>query len=396
MSTTGRGIDGIPGGTRRSWISTATFDEYFYSYTGKAWGPNPGTPQKCPSGRVLRENGKKLYPSAYPQVDQYYVGVYDSETLLNGYIDPNNAVFTPYNSDKPTHVKNSTDAYAADSTPPTISPYPDAGPSVWTNGSVTVNAYTPNEIANNEIIIGNDICGGNVAKFYMDNNDQVPGRTPRLQIYTSMSELGSYEIFAKTNPEKAQFQVNDISCGFIDLTTSLGNPELTICNQGQSDSDQGCDCYGNRITLNTDSDESAIRMRDTNNGTISLRTEVATGPSVTLCSNDVEGCEGNQIKLDATSDCSGNVCFTGVLRAPYSSGRTNFGNENDHIVEIYIDIPPVTESEIASVLVTPSVAMYGSCYGRFVNERQIVVGGTDDRDRGKSFNWLVIDSFAGF
>ena len=58
----------------------------------------------APKGRVLRENGRKLYPGANPGVTRYLVGVYDSETSLSGFIDPNSPTFTIFNSDRPNYI----------------------------------------------------------------------------------------------------------------------------------------------------------------------------------------------------------------------------------------------------------------------------------------------------
>lgn len=99
---------------RRCYMATRPFDDDFYSYTT---GINPTTyartgtldqvttdPTKCPQGRVLRENGRKLFPGAYPGVTEYMVGVYDEQTGLSGFINPNSAVFLVLNGDKPTYL----------------------------------------------------------------------------------------------------------------------------------------------------------------------------------------------------------------------------------------------------------------------------------------------------
>jgi hypothetical protein len=51
---------------------------------------------QCPAGRILKENGRKLYPGIHPTVKTIMVGVIDAVTRLNGFIDPNSAVFTLY------------------------------------------------------------------------------------------------------------------------------------------------------------------------------------------------------------------------------------------------------------------------------------------------------------
>jgi hypothetical protein len=55
----------------------------------------------CPAGRVLRENGKKLYPGAYPGISTLLVQVGDEQSFLSGFIDPNSPVFAAYSTDLP-------------------------------------------------------------------------------------------------------------------------------------------------------------------------------------------------------------------------------------------------------------------------------------------------------
>lgn len=104
--------------SRRSYISTAPFYAHFYTYTTyldhittrgsltQVTGANCTT---CPTGRILRENGRKLYPDANPQITKYLVGVYDSVTFLSGYINPNDSVFAIYNSDRPNYIPDNND-----------------------------------------------------------------------------------------------------------------------------------------------------------------------------------------------------------------------------------------------------------------------------------------------
>jgi len=127
--TTVRGMtDGFPGGQRRSYISTAPFNSVFYTYANNTLTPLPNMYSGyCPAGRILRENGKKLFPDTNPGVTQYYVGVYDAISFFNGFIDPNDAHFSVYNTDKPVYVPDNYDF--GNSTP-------DLGPSVYTQGNI--------------------------------------------------------------------------------------------------------------------------------------------------------------------------------------------------------------------------------------------------------------------
>lgn len=134
--------------TKRSYIATAAFSTGFYSYdkTGTALNPvytlNAGaagtsgaTVGNCTVGRILRENGRKLYPGgAYPGVTTLMVGVFFTDqsgpanNFVSGYINPNSSLFAVFNSDKPIEVVDGTDA---------ANSLVNRGPSVYTSGTVT-------------------------------------------------------------------------------------------------------------------------------------------------------------------------------------------------------------------------------------------------------------------
>lgn len=133
----GNGSDlGSANRSRRAYLSVAAFNNNFFAYTitmnssyAKVGTINVSvtgaTAANCPKGRVLRENGKKLYPDANPGVTKYMVGVYDAVTELSGFIDSNDPVFTIYNTDKPTYMAS----YPNDV-------YPEKAPPVYTDTSV--------------------------------------------------------------------------------------------------------------------------------------------------------------------------------------------------------------------------------------------------------------------
>ena len=129
---TANGSDsGILNRSKRSYMSVAAFDAAFYTYTvamntttfvntGTLTTVSGATQTTCPKGRVLRENGKKLFPDANPGITKFMVGVFDAITGLTGFIDPNAPVFTMYNSDKPTYLADTAgpDGRSAERAPP--------------------------------------------------------------------------------------------------------------------------------------------------------------------------------------------------------------------------------------------------------------------------------------
>lgn len=130
---------GYPMSGRRSYVTIQAFDNYFFSYTvtrgdppsftvtGTLGAVTGATSLTCPAGRILRENGKKLYPSANPGITTFMVGVYDSITGLSGFIDPNDRVFAIYNSDK---------AYFLDNGVSPVDSADDKGQGVYTRGDI--------------------------------------------------------------------------------------------------------------------------------------------------------------------------------------------------------------------------------------------------------------------
>lgn len=126
--------------SKRSYVSTSSFNGSIYTY---ATALNPTTFREegrltaittspsgvtltatnCPAGRVLRENGRKLYPGVNPGLlsgdtfqgaanfqgateaaNHMWVGVFDAVTGVKGFINPNASTFSVYNSDKSLEV----------------------------------------------------------------------------------------------------------------------------------------------------------------------------------------------------------------------------------------------------------------------------------------------------
>jgi len=132
---------------RRSYFSMKAFNNDFFSYatsfnpytqiTTGTLTPVTSDASLTPPARLLKENGKKLYPGgANPGVNTYMVGVYDPVTFLSGYIDPNSYSFTLANTDKPYDVTQAT-AGTLGTNPNGAATYPnDLAQPVLTNGDI--------------------------------------------------------------------------------------------------------------------------------------------------------------------------------------------------------------------------------------------------------------------
>ncbi len=166
---------------RRAYVTTGAFADAIFSYTTStsvsngqvnttgvlaALGASVVTSTYNVAGTVLRENGRKIIPGVNPITTgtvQYYVGVYHPE-FGSGFIDPNNALFAVYNSDKP-YIYNGTDLLENDLGPPVItagsiaSTSPTAGIGYATGAGATVTQGTNLTTA----VTINAVCGSIVS-----------------------------------------------------------------------------------------------------------------------------------------------------------------------------------------------------------------------------------------
>ena len=161
MATIGRANNASYLNTARlSYISTAPFNNNFFTYTtsinsegttiGTFTSVTGATVSNCPAGRVLRETGRKIYPGANPNVNTYMVSVYDQQTQLTGFIDPNSSVWCIYNNDKPNFWPDGVD--------PTTQ-VTDQGLSIYTLGNITSQGFISTAsyltVAGNALVVGN-------------------------------------------------------------------------------------------------------------------------------------------------------------------------------------------------------------------------------------------------
>jgi len=185
---------GAVGTPRRQYVSIQPFDGDFYTYTtsteftngqfvttGSLSTVSGANASNCPEGRVLRENGKKLFPDANPGVPTFMVGVYDSTTFLNGFIDPNSRRFQPQSTDLPTYLPNPVDSQGAETT--------DLGPGVYTRGEVRITHE-------GAIQYYEDISGQPYAGIYVDGPEYPyidTGRTTALPGGGSVSNFAGLD-----------------------------------------------------------------------------------------------------------------------------------------------------------------------------------------------------------
>ena len=193
--------------SRRSYVAVMAFNDDFFKYTVAMNSSyvNVGTldvvtsdDTLTPKGRVLRENGRKLYPDANPGVTRYLVGVYDSETYLSGFIDPNSPTFTIFNSDRPNYipVDDTVDIGAPVYTAGTI----EADGTTTLNDVVTVNANLNVDAGSflQIVITAAAYAHGSGDSYgtytYTATNTLVPGQSVAITNITSGTTANFYNI----------------------------------------------------------------------------------------------------------------------------------------------------------------------------------------------------------
>lgn len=94
-----------------AFVATSSFVNNFYKYTltsndttrvvtGALGAVTGATSNNCPAGRILKENGRRLYSNADPGISTFMVGVIDSVTGYSGLIDPNASLFQRYTNER--------------------------------------------------------------------------------------------------------------------------------------------------------------------------------------------------------------------------------------------------------------------------------------------------------
>jgi hypothetical protein len=158
-----------------SFISTSPYHNNFYTYTYYPAAPSNSfvaygaltkvktaagadvVAADCPAGRILRTNGRKIYPdsSAIPVsalADRSpLVGVIDYSTGLSGFVDPNQTMFAIYSVDKAVDG-------ASEESSLTLNRNTHKGMSVYTGGNVTAAG---NVSADGSISAGTSVTAGN-------------------------------------------------------------------------------------------------------------------------------------------------------------------------------------------------------------------------------------------
>lgn len=199
----------------RQYISSTQFNNNFFSYTltrnhttniqtgDLSANIHGADANSCPAGRILRENGQKLYPGVNPGVNTFMVGVIDTQTLLSGYIDPNSFVFAVYSTQLPVFFTNGSD--------PTIGGIQDLGPPTYTGGIVRCS---------NVITTGDIISSGNVLAL----GGQIAATTNTL--LTTLTGSGA-QTAQTLNPALGEiFSITSSVSGAASITLDVTMPTL--------------------------------------------------------------------------------------------------------------------------------------------------------------------------
>jgi len=166
----------LPSVPRRSYISTEPFQSSFYTYTtafnglvfnGTLGSVPSSSAAVCPSGRILHETGKKLFPGANPGITDYMVSVFDPVSMLTGFINPNNANFSLMNTDRAAFLLDNVTGSNAG-----LSSQTARANALYTRGDILAGGRF--DLSGNAMIYGNISTLGN---SYIRGNELVGGNT---------------------------------------------------------------------------------------------------------------------------------------------------------------------------------------------------------------------------
>ena len=210
----------------QSYIATNEFYNYFYSYIVTN-GPSPqfkkvgslqpvpgANASKCPAGRILRENGKKLYPGVHSGISIFMVGVFDSESLLSGYINLNEAVFAPFSGEKPLFLE---DRSKGDNTIPLGAP-------VYTQGHV----YAGSDI----VSVNGQVRSNNVTALEADSSGNILLDISLGQVFT-LTVTGNMNLMTINEAPggKVYLKITGSGAGLLSFGTNIiGLGPLTTAN----------------------------------------------------------------------------------------------------------------------------------------------------------------------
>ncbi len=225
--------------SKRSYIAASSFNTVLYTYTtsldpttlvrtGSLGATTGATAGNCSQGRILRENGSRLYPDANPGISTLMVGVYDANSGLKGYIDPNAPQFAVFNSDKPVEMVDGGDNNTAVahkgqpvyttggviSTSPTngIGYGTGAGGAI-TQGTNKSTGVTLNAVSGAITMHNASLASGASVNFTLTNSS-IAANSLLVVNHTSAGTLGSYTaVVASCTTGSAIIRVTNISGG---------------------------------------------------------------------------------------------------------------------------------------------------------------------------------------
>lgn len=116
-------LSSYPQQPNKSYIAVLAFNGKVFSYStyldaafqtrGTLAANSAFTAGNSKAGRVLHANGKFLNVGTHPDVSKYYIGIYDPVTGGNGFIDPTDPTFAPYDANLPSTYNLGTSGAAA-------------------------------------------------------------------------------------------------------------------------------------------------------------------------------------------------------------------------------------------------------------------------------------------
>jgi hypothetical protein len=230
---------GLKDSSSRAYVAAAPYSASIFTYTYNVnyGSANTGTLTaqtaltNCLKGDILHENGRKLVPGVNPGVSTFMVGVYNRQTGVSGFIDPNAPPFTIYNSAKPYYlnsfVQSDGTQLSTEGRDPATNGVDDVGASVLTNGPIgwATGTFVTQGSNNTTAVTAN-------------------GYTGRIKLASAIQTTGGQASFVLTN---SYLQPGDIL--YVN-TFSLNSGTLTNIDTGYYPSNSHVDPAGGQARIN--------------------------------------------------------------------------------------------------------------------------------------------------
>jgi hypothetical protein len=356
-----------------SYLSTVNFTDYFFKYTIKkvdfdiiaTLSKVTTDTSQCPAGRILRENGRKLFPGQYvngvykdgpnPGVKTYMVGVYDYQSGLSGFIEPNAPQFAIYSNNIPNFISNPIDPNNPQpaGTAPVLTYGIVSGTTVSAGLTVTAGTGITATTGNINAATGNIVAtsGQVTAGTTVTAGTGITAATGNIRAITGNITAIAGNIVATTG---------QVTAG----TTVTSGTEMTA---------------GTTMTAGTGITATTGNITATA-GQVTAGTTMTAGTGITATTGNITATTGNLVATSGKLVVSS--ASVGTTNLPGSNNSTNTG--------VQVNTSMCTSSSKIFVTYTSNSGSMGSLYVTDVSNGSFRIRSTNGNDTA-TVNWFIVN-----